>query len=249
MAIPTVPGSPVWYLFGDDVDGLGTGNASLTNGQLLTDWSNTRGSAGGTATQGNAAIYDPTLLKAANNGRDAVVFSQDRSHLVLTGSATSLNFIHQTGAFDIVMVFRLDYCGPKNVLTGSDTGTDKGLGLQTTATNAINPFLTSGAATNVNFSTATQVFTQGEWWVLRLRGDGTKMYLSQDGGAEQSSSNYANAFGTGNATHDMGLGADYWAGTPAYEGMLAAFVAIWATPLSSGQWSTLLADLQSYYAI
>ncbi len=245
MAIPTVPGSPAWYLWGDDVDGLGTNNASLTDGQLLTDWSNARGSAGGTATQGNAAIYRPTLLKAVQNGRAAVVFDQDVNYLALTGSASSLAFLHQTGVFDIVLVLRPDYCGDKYPLASTNTGAEKGFGLDFTATNTLNVFVSTGS-TILNF-TGTQVFTQGEWWIARIRGDGVHAFMSQDGGAEQQSSAFG-SFTTGNMARDAWLGANP-AGTPLNMGAAVAFLAIWSTPLDSGQWSTLLADLQAYYVI
>ncbi len=245
MAIPTVPGTPVWYLFGDDVDGLGTGNASLTDGQLLADWSNTRGSAGGTATQGNAGLYMPTILKAANASRDTVVFDQDKNYLALTGSASSLAFIHQTGVFDIVAVVRLDFCGAVYFLANTNTGTDKGFGIDTTATNTLNIFVATGS-TALNF-TATQVFTQGEWWILRIRGDGTHAFISQDGGAEQQSSAFG-SFTTGNMTRDAWIGGNP-TGVPLNMGASVAFLAIWSTPLSSGQWATLLADLQNYYSV
>ncbi len=242
----TVPGTPIWELHGDDVDGMGTLNASLVNGQLLASWFNL-GSSGNSAAQGGAAIYDPTLLKAALNGHDVVVFDQDVNHFSLTGSDASLAFIHQTGIFDIVLVFRPDFHGFVYTMANSNTGTVKGFGLDLSTTNTLNFFICSGAAVNVNF-TATQIWTQGVWWIARIHGDGTKVRISQDGGTEQASSDLANALGTGNMASDARLGANH-IGTPFYAGMTVAFLGIWNAELSSPQWTTLLADLQAYYSI
>ncbi len=239
----TVPGSPVCQLWGDDVDGLGTNNASLADGSHQALWKNL--GSGADATRVAAQNYQPTLLKVANAGHDAIVFDQHNNFFDLPSSATSLGFIHQTGIFDIVLVFRPDFDGSVNLLASTNAGADKGFQVLLSVSNVLQLLVMAGST--ILFFTTTLTFTQGVWRILRIRGDGTHAFVSQDGGAEQTSSAFG-SFAAGNMTRDAQLGQNP-AGTPSNMGALVAFLGIWSTPLSSGDWTTFLAALQAYYSI
>lgn len=78
---PSLPGSPLLWLDGDDMDGLGTHNASLTNGTGLAIWKN-KGSGAATYDFAQATgVRQPIINKVAQNGKGGCAFDGSLSEI------------------------------------------------------------------------------------------------------------------------------------------------------------------------
>lgn len=116
---------PLKYHFdGENIDELGTNNASLTDGATQATWANL-GVTTGDATQATDANR-PTLQKNVASSQDAVTFGGNADSVTIASSAAGLSFIHNTNDWDIFVVGRKDLASRQVVLSNTDLEAEKG---------------------------------------------------------------------------------------------------------------------------
>lgn len=208
------------FLLADDIDGNQTFNSAYSDGDLIPVWTN----AGGTGSNGftnlnygNGAVtagYRYVLNKRGLSGRGTVVCpgitSTNSSYIQLTGSASQITAIHQTGIFEAFFVVNWYGAIASTALFGcsSDGAHNGGEVTVNTSGNVVVIFSQTGQ-NNGFLTTSTTVLTPNQAALLLVRGDGTNVYFSLNGGTEESIAFAHTPTGTGNASHDFQLGAAF----------------------------------------
>lgn len=197
----------------------GNNNAGLVNGARVATWKNL-GNSGADFTEATTIAQSGVTnakgyLKLDAN-EQSIGFDGAFSALASLASKTAYNFIHQTGVFDLFLVFRrrgtetLGSAVDKPRLWGCDDAfgaTAKGLFVGHNASGNIWVLLGGNAGVvNVNFTTSSAAFPIGTPYKVLVRGTGTQIQISHDFSTFETS-NYANAFGTGDASNDYYVGA------------------------------------------
>lgn len=186
-------------------------------GDLVAGWSPLGGTMYGS--QGNAATYDPIRRAPAIRGLTSLGYDGIADYMPIVGSSSGLAFIHQTGNFELLVVFRKDTtlrCGLFSSLVSS---TDKGFDLEFSTTGALNMILTKGGGVTNGFKTSGTLFSVGQWYAVLVRGDGTNMSLSTDFSTFAAGDTVAFSnlpFGTGDATGNTILGSIGPVGSPTF---------------------------------
>jgi len=203
--LPPLPTGPIVALLANNIDG--SNNTTLANGALIPTWKNL----------GSATVADfvqatddqkPSMRKAGEE--QASTFDGVFDLMTSPGSKTSLNFIHKTGVFDVILVVRRTNNSVSNErrLFGGCEG-QAGLAvllLTPSATEgAIWIILGGGAGLITNFQT-TIVTPLGTPYKVLVRGDGTQTRVSHDFSTFQSQA-FAAALGTTDSFYDYSIGA------------------------------------------
>ena len=145
----------VW-LDGDDIDG--SGNSTLTNGQLISSWKN-KGSLGGTmdqATSGNQPTYRSSL---GPGGKAAAEFD---SNDWMTSSLASSDYIfmHDGTGCTIYTIARMT-TSAVHTLVSTSTGTAIGIGHRSVTAFTASYFMHDGAGIGVNPGAAASTLSNG----------------------------------------------------------------------------------------
>lgn len=234
------------YLFdGNNIDGLGNGNATLTDHGLLATWKNqgTTGAAGDAAQSTDK--LKPTVEKdIESNTNDGVAFGGNNDYLSIGGSAVGLSFIEDAGIFDIVIVGRRDI-EDAAVLLSNMSGLDKGFNLLFTAANKVELDILNGVSTILTL-TGTQNFPLGGAFMLEAKGSGTVGYVSADLAAFDSGA--MGALATGDATNAAYIGRHVLNANQSYDGALFG-IGIYTAQLSAGARALLKAGLQGRFNV
>ena len=180
-AVPPTPeeilaaDSEIW-LHADNINGAD--NAGLSNGDLLASFSNP-GALGDLAQASDS--FKPVFQTSVLNGKPVMGFDGIADHIPLIDEG-SCDFIHTTGVFEMVLLFRADVVRDTNrpIFGNSFSGTNKGFMVQVHPTGTVRFFITTGSGSAGTINSTGALINPGEWNVIGIRGDGSNTYISRD---------------------------------------------------------------------
>lgn len=248
--------APAFFIYASDLDGDRTYNSRYVDGQQVGFVANQCGLLTPCApVTGNSANVNPTLDLIATNGQSALSFDDNAKYLTITGSKTSLAPMIANGVFDFVFVctFLKGWSSGADSITlfgNSDSGGESGGAIFLSNQNAISIEITSASGLIV-FLTTTIIMPLNQTVILRIRGDGTNVYISMNGGTEQSGAMNASNFATvANLTRDFTIGAMWDAGSPSKH-MCGEFNLAYGavTAFTAAQWYSTLVLLNGVFHV
>lgn len=187
-------------------------------GDLLAGWM-PLGSQTMYGSQANAATYDPTRKAPGLSGFASVNFDGISDYFPLVNSANGLKFIHETGNFELVIVFRKDTTLRSGLFSSLVSSNDRGIDLEFSTTGALTMIVSEGGAVVNAFKTTGTIFSVGQWYAVCIKGDATNLSLATDfltfaAGDSVAFSN--KPFGTGDMTGNVVLGSIGPTGSPTF---------------------------------
>lgn len=236
---------PGWsYLFdSNDVDGQA--NKTLASGSQIATWKSN--GALGDATQATGTAQ-PMLRKRWVGASSVVSFDGTTDYLSVANSAVDLAFMHNTGVFDLIVVFRRNMASQGTLLGNANAVSESGFRL-TFDNNAGNDrsafFLYNGAAAVFQGGLAYSV-PLGTWAAVEWAANGTQYNGSYTVSANPSAA-FTGSLGAGNATNAANIGGSAFFVNP-YGGDVA-LVVLYPRVLSAGEHTTVRALLNARYPL
>lgn len=237
---------PLKYDFdAEDVDELGTYNASLTDLATVSQWNN-KGSAAGTgnATQGTDANR-PILQKNLSSDFDAVVFGGNFDYLTIGSSDADLAFISNANTHDIWVVGRKDLASRQVFFSSTDLNAEKGFVFDFDSSGKLHYSRTNGtnAIKSVTLSTATSV---GDMFVARAYAFSSSTGVTEYNANLGASGTNTNAVGSGNATNTAVIGSLASTASGSFDGALFRIL-VFNVALDATSVAEIAAYLQARY--
>lgn len=205
----------VWIFDADNIDGLGTGNAAFANGDYVTTWTDVGGSDPDSASIGVTSndAYKPTFANNAVNSRDAVAFDGIADHRQIATSTDSAAFLHSSGDFHVIVVFRPDsFVDFKTLLANTNTSATDGFILWMTSTGAVRTLIAREVGGTFAFDlTSSFTYSVGTWAVFEVKAESTPpasgtLSIAKNFGTFSTQA-LLNTFGSGNAPYNLTIGA------------------------------------------
>lgn len=220
----------VWQFDAEDIDANNSGNSAYTNGDYVPIWSNDGGSDPDSADIGITSNdgYKPTFQKSVIGTRDAVAFDGIADHRQISTSTASAAFVHETGDFHFIFVFRPDVVSIdfKTLAANTNTSADDGFIFWMTAAGTVRTLIPRGIGGTFAFDyTSTFTFSVGTWAVFEAKADSTPpasgtLSVAKNFGSFETQA-LLNTFGTGNATNDWAIGASPPTADYPFDGVMA----------------------------
>lgn len=187
----------------------GADNAYRSNGDALRTWFD--GGVSSPPILTTASIYErPHFKSDPSSGENCVAFDGIDDRLTFPSSDSTFAFIHQTGVFDLFISLRRRGASQRSIFGNmTNTANDKGMAVSIDGSGKIVVAIGNGSSpvilSNAAFELQLPFFTPTK---LLVRGDGSKLYVSQNFYAEDfESSAFTGSLGSGNAARTFTAGA------------------------------------------